>query len=457
MFQILGSSVVDGGRRGDSDRRRYGSALRALSVGMVAAASLWQPSMAEAGGFDVSGQSAHAMGMGGAYVAVPATPSTLFYNVGAAAFLAKQAHAVGVLYPSTSDVNFTQPPEFGVDTGFTNSDSTVLPHAYTVHPLKAKLGKAKLNLGVAIYSPFHHEVDWSDPAAFPGRGDTVSTMLRTLDLQTSISARIGNFGFGAGLIVRAADFEHSKRLATTVSGESVDFATLAFDTGQDQGFGFTAGVLHQATPWLSWGLSYRSEIEVDFSPDARLTQIATGDDDLDMALALTQPFGEDLPGVFDITFPASWSAGLTVGSFERLVLSLAVKQTLWSDVGNLDLDVISLPVYDDTIELDFEDSFTYSAAAQYRTRQGSEYRLGYTFDEGAQPATAISPFLYDPDKIVVSAGFGRDWLDFALRWINYRDEDDVTLEQGNPGTLSGEEILFTVTLKKKPSLKLPSF
>ncbi|MEO1368982.1 MAG: outer membrane protein transport protein, partial [Acidobacteriota bacterium] len=433
-------------------------AARVAAWLVVVAAAAFQPGVAVAGGFDVSGQSAHAMGMGEAYVAVPSTPSSLFYNVGAAAFLAKQAHAVGVLYPSSSDVSFTQPPEFGVDTGFSASDSTVLPHAYTVHPLKTKLGKVELNLGVAIYSPFHHEVDWSDPDAFPGRTDTVSTMLRTLDLQTSISARIGDVGLGVGLIVRAADFEHSRRLQTTDTfGQTVDFADLSFDTGQDQGFGFTAGLLHQATPWLSWGLSYRSEVEVDFSPDARLTQISTGDTDLDMALALTQPFGEDLPGVFDITFPASWSAGVTVGRFERLVLSAAVKQTMWSELGSLDLDVVSLPVFDDTIELGLEDSFTYSAAAQYRTRQGSEFRLAYTFDEGAQPPARITPFLYDPDKIVVSAGFGRDWLDVALRWINYREEEDITLEAGSPGTLGGEEILLTVTLKKKPALRLPSF
>ena len=412
-----------------------------------------------AGGFDVDGQSAHAMGMGGAYVAFPSTPSSLFYNVGASAFLAKQAHAVGVFYPGMRDVSFTQPAEFGVDTGFDATDASVLPHAYTVNPLKKKLGKIKLNLGVAIFSPFHHEVDWSNPGVFPGRLDTVSSQLRTLDLQTSISGLVGNFGFGVGLIVRATDFEHSRRLATNNSaGQSVDFATLAFDTGQDQGFGYTVGILHQPSKWLSWGVSYKSEIEVDFSPDARLTQISTGDEGLDTALALTQPFNQDLPGVFAITFPAQWSAGITIGHVERLVISLAAEQTLWSSVQQLDLDVTGLPVYNETLDLFLEDSFTYSAAAQYRTRQGSEFRFGYSFDEGAQPVSTMGAFLYDPDKIIISAGFGRDWLDLGLRWVNYQEEQDITLDADTTaGALAGEEFLLTVTLKKTPKFKLPSF
>lgn len=435
------------------------SQASAIALGVLVAVACAPGAGLRAGGFGVDGQSAHAMGMGGAYVAFPSTPSSLFYNVGASAFLAKQAHAVGVFYPGMRDVSFTQPAEFGVDTGFDATDASVLPHAYTVNPLKKKLGKIKLNLGVAIFSPFHHEVDWSNPSAFPGRLDTVSAQLRTLDLQTSISGRIGNVGLGVGLIVRATDFEHSRRLATMNSaGESVDFATLAFDTGQDQGFGYTVGLLHQATDWLSWGVSYKSEIEVDYGPDARLTQISTGDDSLDAALALTQPFGQDLPGAFSLTFPASWSVGLTFGSVERLVISLAAKQTLWSSVQQLDLDVTSLPVYDETLELLLDDSFTYSAAAQYRTRQGSEFRFGYSFDEGAQPTSTMGAFLYDPDKIVISAGFGRDWLDLGLRWVNYQEEEDITLDSGTTaGALAGEEFLLTVTLKKKPKLKLPSF
>ena len=63
----------------------------------------------------------------------------------------------------------------------------------------------------------------------------------------------------------------------------------------DTGYGFTVGLLHKVNPSFSWGLSYRSAIDIDYAGDARFPQISTGFPQLDAAVQRMLPFCSVVP------------------------------------------------------------------------------------------------------------------------------------------------------------------
>lgn len=397
-----------------------------------------------AGGFAVHSQSARAMGLGGAFTAqTDGDPSSLFYNVAGAAFIQEKTFAIGAVGPATWDVTFDSLPTVGIGTQFEQSSPSVLPHGFTVLPLKPYL-----KFGLAVVSPFAFESTWKNPGAFPGRTESFSAELQTLDINPSLAIRFDNgFGIGFGAIYRTTKINQARRLQTTdpQSGATVDFATLGYDSGMEDGFGFNAGIAQKVSEQFSWGLSYRSAVDVDYGGSSLLTQIPTGNDQLDSLLALSNPFDQNLGAITTLEFPESASAGITLGSAQRFQLSLDVDWTAWTSLQSLTIDVPAFPAFDQTIDEQFDDSLAYRIGVQVKLGN-NEYRLGYAFDESPQPDATVGPFFYDANRNIVSFGFGRDWLDIGAQWISYEDRNAPTLE----GVFQGQTVLVGVTIRKRP-------
>lgn len=416
-------------------------------------------SPAQAGGFAVFDQSSQAAALGGAFTARFDDPSSLFYNVAGAAFFDKKAYSGGALQRANRNFTFeTTSADFGLATVFDqDTPSTPLVFAYTVQPVKPYL-----NLGTAVYAPFDLQTTWNNQDTFPGRTISLSSELTTLDLNQSAALRVGkSWGVGLGLILRTSELTLLRRLETEnfPVAELVDFASFEVNSGQEVGLGWNFGLLHRASSAFTWGIAYRSAVKVDYAGDATLTQIATGNDVLDDLLTLTNPFDQDLPVQATVEFPDVASAGITLGSGKSWLLAVDVNWTGWSTFQALEVELPSFPLFSQTIDEGFQDTFTYRLGLELTTGFGAQFRLGYVFDETPQPLTSAGPFFFDADKNVFSAGFGLDWLDVAANLEIYDDRQasfDVGvegMERSVSGLFQADAITVSITVKKKPKLE----
>ncbi len=394
-----------------------------------------------AGGFAIFGQSAHAIGLAGAMTADTEDPGALFYNVASGAFQ-DSSYLAGAMARASWDLTYDSQPSSGVATQFSQNDPDVLPHAYTVQSLKPFL-----KLGLAVYQPFDHQAIWNNVDAFPGRAISYSSQIETLDINPSIAVRFkSGLALGVGAVYRTADVAVARRLQTTdpLTGQTVDFADFAVDTGQEPGFGFNLGVLYRGSDRFSWGFSYRSAVEIDFGGSGLLTQIATGNTDLDDLLALTNPFDQELAAASTVEFPDVASFGVAVGSAERLRVALDVNWTGWSSFDQLRTVISEFPLYSQTIDQQLDDALSYRVGVQWGVASKTVLRFGYSFEETPQPDSTVGPFFYDADRNTLALGFGRDWLDVAVEWVSYSSRADGS---GIGGAFSGESIQASVSVK----------
>src|SRR6185436_11621892 len=103
--------------------------------------------------------------------------------------------------------------------------------------------------------------------------------LRAFDINPTLGWQITpTFGIGVGAIARVSDVELVRYAGAnnpfTQSFVSVGKLNLKADFSE--GYGFNIGILNKFNNSFSWGLSYRSQITVDYEGDARLNQISTG-------------------------------------------------------------------------------------------------------------------------------------------------------------------------------------
>lgn len=374
----------------------------------------------EAGALSFFPQGSKAMGMAGAFVAQADDPSAVFYNLGGLVLGPEDKKLAAGVTAWTRDQSLYQglPPGIGAGTTGAQEEETALqPHIYGM----LKLGP-KTRLGFGITSPFLLDTQWSNPGDFVGRSLTTAAELTANDLTVGLSQRLGpNFGFGLGVIYRGTELTHARRLRRLdpVSGQLVDVGTVGVETDFSDGIGWTAGFKHRPSSRFAWGISYRSAIEIDYLGVGVLTQIASGNDQLDELLRVTLPFGQDLPTANSLEFPDVLTLGFAVAFGNGWRLEIDAEQTGWSSVQTFDLAFTSQPDLGISIRQDFDDTLTLRAGAQYITPGGLELRFGVARDESPQPDATVGPLLPDADSTLFTLGLGKDWLDVAFAWIDF--------------------------------------
>lgn len=395
-------------------------ARRAAAV--LAAVSLAGAGTAAAGGFDFPHQGARAMGMGDAATAQAVDPTVLFYNAGGLALVEEKKVAAGVTaFRLNQSLYQGLPPGPGAGTTGEQEDvGLVAPHLFAAK----KLGE-RLVLGLGAFSPFALETTWADPDDFAGRFVSLESEIVTYDANPTISWRATpKLGIGAGVVYRSASFEHSRRYQIALDDQFFDAATLDFDTSYDDGFGWNAGILHRGARF-SWGIAYRSAIEIDFDGEGRLTQIPTGNPQLDDLVEATLPIGQDLSVLSSLEFPDSLAIGLAFALGKASVVEVDAVRTGWSSFQELPLAFPGNPILSASIPQDFDDSNSYRLGFAHARDSGWEWRFGASWDETPQPDPTVGPFLPDADRLGLSLGLGRDWLDLALAYQQL-DERTVT-------------------------------
>jgi len=434
-------------------RRRggfIGKALAAAAIGALAAAPMY------AAGFSIFEQGSKAMGMAGAFTAQADDPSLLFHNAGGLAFVTEREVSTGFTWITSTKAELDGANPFPGEGYHAEQEklSEFPPHLYWVQPVNDTW-----KFGLGINAPFGLTTSWEDPAQFAGRFLSSKASLRAIDINPTIGWQItDNFGLGLGAVARFSDVELNRNIGTInpFTQRAADIGRLSLESEFGNAFGFNVGILHKIGNSFSWGLSYRSKIDMDYEGDARLTQVLTGNPQFDAALRAQLPYERDLPVETNIEFPDTASLGLAFALTQNVLLETDFNWMGWSTFDAVPIEFVgdaanSLP--DAEIPEEWDDAQNYRLGLRWTASPTSEWRFGYVFDESPQPEESVSPLLPDADRNGITIGYGRTgpglgW-DVALMFLDFDERTRARSFEGEGpffGTYNTQAFLLGFTL-----------
>ncbi len=378
-----------------------------------------------ADGFGVYTNGARAAGMGGAWVARVMDPSAIFYNVAGMTQLdgTQLYGGLSSLVVWGNDVRLFDGSEFDA-----TDETFFLPHGYITHAISDQFA-----VGVGAFTPYGLWTGW-DHAEFPGRFRSYDADIRTIYIQPSVAfAPIPAFSIGAGVDFVIADVELkrqadlSRLVLPGTPGTTFGQATglppnqVAFLDSElkadGTAWGFSVGALFKPHPAVQLGLTYRSQVTVEFDGDAAFDQVPTGivlgpgnplgappGTPLDALLAAGIP--ADQQAHTEVTLPDQIVGGVSVTPTERWMVNADVKWTNWKDFDEVVIEFENTNPGTSVIEPRYENGTSFRVGTEYLVSPSVALRAGYIRDETPSPESAVTPLLPDSDRNELSLGFG---------------------------------------------------
>lgn len=382
--------------------------------------SLGLPGTVLAAGYQIQEQSVRGLGnafAGGAAVAEDA--STVLYNPAGLTRIDRQAALGGhVIVPraefedrdSTNAIGGRPNGRVDVDGG----QSAVVPNAFYANPINERL---TFGFGASVLYGLTTEY----PDDWIGRYHAVESVLFTVNLNPGIGYRVSDqLSLGAGISLQYAEATLSNAL---------DFGTLGFLSGtpgtqpsvpeldgfsevegDDWGFGYNLGLLHEFTPDTRVGLAFRSRIAHTLKGDNRLTIP-------EFAVPLAGP-SRTRGASADLVTPAT----LSLSGYHRLTPNWAIMADItWTDWS--EFEEIRIRFDDgsrDSVQPErWEDSWRYSLGVDYFYNDRLTLRAGLAYDETPVPNAELrTPRIPDASRL---------WVAFGA---SYQASDNLTLDVG---------------------------
>ncbi|VFQ44990.1 OmpP1/FadL family transporter [Desulfoluna butyratoxydans] len=238
-----------------------------------------------------------------------------------------------------------------------------------------------VSLGISTGSYFGLGLDYG--ANWAGRYFIQEAELITYSVNPGISYRISDMlsvGFGVSLVY--GELDQKVALANLEPGADGQLSIEEDDTE----FGFNLGVLVEPMERLRLGLTYRSEVEMEFKDSASLTNVGPGLQALLNSLGLTGStvdLGLNIPqaimasGVFELT--DQWSILANVGWQD------------WSAFGQQTLTFRSNTATSLTQDHDYDDTWHFALGAQYRFDDPWLWSFGMAYDTSPMDRSTRTP------------------------------------------------------------------
>ena len=272
-----------------------------------------------------------------------------------------------------------------------------VPTLNYVHSLSPDL---KLGLGVGSY--FGLGLNYSNEWA--GKYYVQNASITTLAFNPTIGYKIAPWlSIGGGVSV--VEGKLSERVAVNTLLEPGD-GRLKYDAS-DVGYGYNLGVLFELSPQTRVGVTYVSQVELEFKDDLRFKNLEAPC--LRAALRLSGLLDAQLK--IDMTIPAQLSVGAYHALTDKLALVGTVNWQNWSKFGQPEIAVADSNTV--TADLDYKDTYHAGIGAYYRVAEPWLLMVGFGYDTSPTSSSSErSPVL----------PFGRD--------LHLCGRRSVRLEQG---------------------------
>ncbi|WP_273859023.1 outer membrane protein transport protein [Photobacterium sp. GSS17] len=345
----------------------------------------------QAAGFQVNEHSASGLGRAFAgEVAIADNASVLARNPAAMARFKRMefSGAISLIDPSIDISTVGSSP---AQTYEDVAPFAAVPAGYFIQPINDKFA-----WGIGLFSNYGFATDYPTDANFGALAG--KTELLTVNLNPNISWRINDqFSVGAGVSLVYADAELNRHFGSlgAVFGTSPS-QTLINLNGDTWEWGWNVGMLWELNENHRFGLSYRSQVDLDF--EGKFT------DYLGSGVAGSTPGNpKTVDGKLSIPLPAIAEFGGFHQLTKQWAIHYGIQWTEWSEFT--ELKATSPDCVNNTClfkDESFDDNTRYSIGATYTLNPEWTLRAGFAFDEQAGVATLSIP---DTDRYWYSAGF----------------------------------------------------
>ena len=384
-------------------------------------------SQVQASGFALIEQ--NASGMGNAYAgqaAVAEDASTVFFNPAGLTYLSgRQVVVAGhLILPSAKFTDSGASTLAGLGNGGDAGATAFIPNLYFSMPL----GK-DLSLGLGINAPFGLVTEYDTPWA--GQTMGIKSDLKTVNVNPSVAWKLNErVSLGLGLDWQKIDAELTQ--SATAPG-----VTPASMKGDDDSWGWNAGILVNLDGGARAGLAYRSGIK------HRLT-------------GHTSAFGLSNSVYADLELPASASLSYFRPVNPRWDFLADLTWTGWSSFDQLAVIKVSGPLPQPAaIPENWRDTLRASLGLNLHQSRDWTWRFGIAYDQTPVPDDLHrTPRIPDNDRTWLSVGGQYRWspnsaVDFGYSHIFVRDstinhtESGVTLAGGYENKIDILSVQYT--------------
>ncbi|MBC6500180.1 long-chain fatty acid transporter FadL [Citrobacter freundii] len=333
------------------------------------------------------------------------------------------------------DVNISgKSPYTGRSTDADNIAPTAwVPNAHFVMPINEQFG-----WGASVTSNYGLATEFNDSYIVGEYGG--KTDLKTVNLNLSGAYRLNDswsFGVGFNAVYADAKIErYSGEQTAALPKVSQKIASLK---GDEWGYGWNAGILYELDKNNRYGLTYRSEVKIDFDGDYK-SGIRTQANVLPGA-GTAFPWGTTnatVPGSLTLNLPEMWELSGYNRIAPQWAIHYSMAYTSWSQFQELK----ATGTNGKTLfykEEGFKDSYRIALGSTYYMDKSWTFRTGIAYDDSPVPASKRSISIPDQDRLWLSAGTTYAFNDDASIdvGVSYMHGQKVTVKEG-PYTFDSE-------------------
>ncbi|BCG47120.1 membrane protein involved in aromatic hydrocarbon degradation [Citrifermentans bremense] len=339
---------------------------------------------AQASGYAVFTHGASALGQGNAVTAHSSDPSTIFYNPALMNKLPGTQVQLG-----TTGVLSSRSYEPAASGNETSSDTSFFPsHFYATHKVNDQV-----SVGLGIFNPFGLGTEWGEQ--WDGRYIATKSTLKTFNINPAASFQVTpKLAVAAGIDVILLDASLEKKVPSQALGLPANFDVNQKFKGDGKGVGFNVGVAYDVCDHLSLGASYRSEVKIDVSGNATLTNAALS--------AGGAPLPMTIGGNTDLTLPPQFTAGAAFKGIDKLVLEAGVRWEGWSKFKELAVHMDNGQIA--ATPRNWKDAWGANAGGRYQMNDTVALLAGYVYGDTPVPDSTFDPSIPDAKTHVFCAG-----------------------------------------------------
>lgn len=302
------------------------------------------------------------------------------------------------------------------------------------HYVHSTTDRFKLGISIASYAGLG--LDYDDTWA--GRYYVQNASLLTFSANPGAAYRVNDWlSVGAGAVVMYGEVDMETAINNSVTDPGTpDGQIKAKD--DDVGYGYNLGLLLEPTEALRFGITYRSDIDLDFKDVMSSTGLGqnlerllnrTGLPGSKVDLSLTIPQAVMVSGYYQLN--PCWALMANVGWQD------------WSRFGMPELAIHSTTSVSGTADLDYEDTYHVALGAHYRINPQWLWMAGIAYDSSPLKKKNRSPVLPLDRTVRYATGAQYEWSENitvggAYEFIDLGDAAINTSRGPLSGDLKGE-------------------
>jgi long-chain fatty acid transport protein len=351
------------------------------------------PFLLRAQGFQVNLQGQAQIGMGSAATALIQDGAAVFYNPGGVSFLKENSVYAGMspivskgefLETNTNALSKTTSP---IGTPFEGYAVWGADSAH--HPTFSKF-----KFGLAAYTPFGSTIKWQD--GWSGKYNLTSIQLFAVFIQPTISFKINEkWGIGAGFEYATGKVNLQQDVPVWFQDGTAGHATIQ---GNASGFGANAGIYFKPNNKLSFGLTYRSQVNMNVSKGTATFNVPA-------STASNFPSGGFTGG---LPLPQEITLGIAYKATNKLTLAFDASWVGWHSYDTVTFKYSNpTPILAETkLPRNYSSGYSFRLGGQYQLGKNWVGRLGVAYMVSPVQNGYVTPDIPDANHISASIGLG---------------------------------------------------